>query len=158
MPTSKSLIPERACNPMSAAGTGKKNLKLLLAANKRLNRQLLLAIAFIVSLTCALTANAMTDCSVRLASSFTGDIAGTGQYGLFLIYSYTTTGGSVVDGSGYILLSNPAAANISAVAYTAQATGQSVQVRYLNSSGASTDSVCGSTAARSDLVGIWLAT
>jgi Transposase len=206
MPISKFLIPQRACNPRSAAGSGKKNLKLLLAANKRLNtayllkesfgqrwdsnretwarkffenwraslkwqrlkplrnenramfRQVLLAIAFVVSSTCALTANAMTDCNVRLVSSFTGDMTGTGQYALFLVYNYTTTGGSVVGSWGYILLSNPAAANISAVTYAAQATGQSVQVRYLNSSGASADSVCGSTTARSDLIGIWLAT
>jgi hypothetical protein len=101
------------------------------------------------------TANALTDCNVKLSSTFTGDITGTGTYGLYLFYSYTTTGGTVVNSSGYILLSNPAAANVSAVAYTAQATGLSVIARFLNSSGASQDAVCGPPT-RSDLIGIWL--
>ena len=120
-------------------------------------RQVLLALSFVVSATFALTANALTDCNVKLASTFTGDTSGAGAYALYLFFSYTTTGGGVVNNSGYILLSNPAAANISAVAYTAQATGLSVIVRFLNSSGASQDAVCGPPT-RSDLIGIWLVT
>ena len=46
MPIFKFPVPQRACNPRSAAGPGKKNLKLSLAANKRLNTAYLLKESF----------------------------------------------------------------------------------------------------------------
>jgi hypothetical protein len=104
----------------------------------------------------AASANAQTDCLVTLKNAFTGD-NGTGLYVLWLTYSYTASTGSVYTGQGYILLSNPAAANISAVVLEAQAMQQSeLTIRLENTSGATEDAVCEGSPARSDLAGIWL--
>jgi hypothetical protein len=86
-----------------------------------------------------------------------GDSNGIGQYVLWLVYSYTATTGGVYTGQGYVLLSNPAAATMSAVILEAQCTQQlSLNIRYENTSGASQDSVCEGSPARSDLAGVWL--
>jgi hypothetical protein len=102
------------------------------------------------------TANAFTDCTVTLNSIFTGDISGTGTYGLYLAYTYNLTTGGTVSNSGYVLLTNPAAANISAAAFAARVSGQSnITIRFQNSSGASIDAVC-APPMRGDVIGIFL--
>lgn len=104
----------------------------------------------------SLTSHALTDCHVTLVRVFTGDISGAGQYGLWVDYTYILTTGGTVSNSGYVLLSNMAAANISAAAISAWGSGQTnISMRYLNSAGAAIDSVCGPPV-RTDLIGIWL--
>jgi hypothetical protein len=124
-----------------------------MVAMRRIGASSLLAIIAFAS---ASTANAMTDCSVTLNQIFTGDISGTGAYGLYLIFTYTLSTGGQVTNSGSVLLTNPAAANISAAAFAARATGQSnITLRFQNSTGGSPDVVCGGPPGRSDLIGIF---
>lgn len=128
-----------------------------LLAPARMLRKLLLPPLASVALMASFSSHAFTDCHVMLVDVFTGDIAGAGQYGLWLDYTYTLTTGGSVESSRSILLSNPAAANISAAAFAARVSGQTnLTIRYLNSGGASADAVCGPPA-RGDLIGIWLA-
>lgn len=104
----------------------------------------------------AAAANAQTDCAVTLQNAFAGE-NGNGQYVLWLVYSYTASNGVAYTGQGYILLSNPVAPTISAIVLEAQATQQpGLSIRFENTSGASQDSVCEGSPARSDLAGIWL--
>ena len=99
----------------------------------------------------------MTDCNVVLQNAFIGDTLGTGNYALWLAYSYTASNGSTYTGQGYILLSNPAAPELSAIVIEAKATQQtSLAIRYENSGGASQDTVCEAATTRSDLIGMWL--
>jgi hypothetical protein len=102
-------------------------------------------------------AKAFTDCIVTLNWIFTGDISGAGQNALYLDFTYTLSTVTQVSNTGNILLSSPAAANISAAAFTARATGQSnIALRFQNSGGGSADAVCGGPPGRSDLIGIFL--
>ena len=100
---------------------------------------------------------ATTDCSVVLQSAYVGDTLGTGNYAVFLVYSYTASNGGTYTGQGYMLLSNPAAAAVTAAVIEAKATQQtSLTIRFENSSGASQDAVCEASSVRSDLIGTWL--
>lgn len=119
-------------------------------------RNLLFSFIASIALIAPMASYAITDCHITLHDVFTGDLSGAGEYILWVDYAYTPTSGGSVNSSGFILLSNPAAANISAAAFSAMVSGQtSLTIRYLNSSAASQDAVCGPPA-RGDLVGIWL--
>jgi hypothetical protein len=108
-----------------------------------------------IALTTPLCASATTDCPVKLASVFLGDVGG-GTYAVFLAYTYTNSAGSVVNSSGYMPLgTGTVATSIAAAALSARVTGQSVTIRYQNNGGGTQDAVCGGTAARTDLIGIW---
>jgi hypothetical protein len=109
-----------------------------------------------VALMVSFASHAYTECQVTLLDAFAGDISGGGQYALWLDYTYTLSTGGSVSSSGYILLSNSAAATIAAAALSARVSGQTnITIRYLNSGGASVDAVCGSPG-RGDLIGIRL--
>lgn len=123
---------------------------------RRARRVLGLVFGFAV-LSVAGPAIAMTDCSVVLQNGYIGDIYGNGTYALFLTYSYTASGGSAYTGQGYLLLSSPQAAAMTAAVLEAKATQQmNLTIRYENTSGASQDQVCEAASPRSDLIGMWL--
>jgi hypothetical protein len=133
----------------NSAGVGKESL---MESNQMLRRPLFCLAALITPS----SSYAYTDCQVTLATVFTRDIGGSWQYALWLNYTYITTTGTSVSSSGSVLLTNPAAANISAAAFAARVSGQTnVSVRFLNTGGASVDAVCGPPG-RGDLIGFFL--
>lgn len=123
---------------------------------RQARRALGLALGFVVLLTAG-PALAVTDCNVVLQNAFVGDSTGAGNYVLWLVYSYTASNGNTYTGQGSVLLSNPGAAEFTAIAIEAKVTQElSVSIRYLNSSGATQDQVCEAATARTDLIGMWL--
>src|SRR5580704_5884074 len=77
-------ISAQACAQLFALPTGKQIHRV--AKMKRIGASSILAIIAFFS---SSMANAMTDCSATLNEIFTGDISGTGAYGLYLIFTYT---------------------------------------------------------------------
>jgi hypothetical protein len=133
----------------TSEGYGYSGIKSAQMKSKRILRKPLFYPIAVIALLASFTSRAYTDCQISLVDVFTGDISGAGQYALWLDYTYTLTTGGSVQTSGFVLLSNPAAANISAAAFAAQVSGQTnLAIRYLNAGAASVDAVWGASCQR----------